>query len=123
MRTDGEDGMFMAAAKMRYEAWLADPAIDEATKRELRANRGTAGGIEDRFYRDLEFGTGGLRGVMGAGTNRMNVYTIGKATQGWPVRLRMRRRRPAAGGGHRARFAPRFAGFALERRWCWRPTA
>ncbi|WP_239615824.1 phospho-sugar mutase [Cohnella mopanensis] len=66
-----------------YEAWLKDPNIDAQTKEELRAIEGQAGEIEDRFYRDLEFGTGGLRGVMGAGTNRMNRYVIGKATQGF----------------------------------------
>ncbi|MFD0673691.1 phospho-sugar mutase [Cohnella sp. GCM10027633] len=66
-----------------YEAWLNDSNIDEATKNELRAITGQPGDIEDRFYRELEFGTGGLRGVMGAGTNRMNRYVIGKATQGF----------------------------------------
>lgn len=66
----------------RYEAWLADPSIDAATREELAALRGNEKEIEDRFYRELEFGTGGLRGVMGAGTNRLNVYTVGKATQG-----------------------------------------
>ncbi|MFC4812006.1 phospho-sugar mutase [Paenibacillus sp. GCM10023250] len=69
-------------AVARYEAWLADPSIDAATKEELATLRGNDKEIEDRFYRDLEFGTGGLRGVMGAGTNRLNVYTVGKATQG-----------------------------------------
>ncbi len=66
-----------------YEAWLNDPNIDEHTKHELQLIKGQIGEIEDRFYRDLEFGTGGLRGVMGAGTNRMNRYVIGKATQGF----------------------------------------
>ena len=66
-----------------YEAWLQDPDIDEMTKAELRELSGQLAEIEDRFYRDLEFGTGGLRGVMGAGTNRMNRYVIGKATQGF----------------------------------------
>ncbi len=66
-----------------YEGWLKDVNIDEQTKEELRGIAGQAGEIEDRFYRELEFGTGGLRGVMGAGTNRMNRYVIGKATQGF----------------------------------------
>ncbi len=66
----------------RYEAWLNAPSIDDATKQELAALKGNDKEIEDRFYRELEFGTGGLRGVMGAGTNRLNVYTVGKATQG-----------------------------------------
>ena len=69
-------------ATAQYEAWLQDELIDVATKQELRALEGNAKEIEDRFYRELEFGTGGLRGVMGAGTNRMNAYTVGKATQG-----------------------------------------
>lgn len=66
-----------------YEAWLSDANVDDATKEELESIAGQDGEIEDRFYRDLEFGTGGLRGVMGAGTNRMNRYVIGKATQGF----------------------------------------
>ncbi|WP_435167162.1 phospho-sugar mutase [Paenibacillus glycanilyticus] len=66
----------------RYQAWLNDALIDEATKEELRSIDGQEKEITDRFYRDLEFGTGGLRGVMGAGTNRLNAYTVGKATQG-----------------------------------------
>ncbi|WP_159885402.1 phospho-sugar mutase [Paenibacillus puerhi] len=66
----------------QYELWLNDQAIDQATKEELQAIAGDAKEVEDRFYRDLEFGTGGLRGVIGAGTNRMNVYTIARATQG-----------------------------------------
>ncbi|WP_127499027.1 phospho-sugar mutase [Paenibacillus glycanilyticus] len=66
----------------RYQAWLNDALIDEATKEELRSIEGQEKEITDRFYRDLEFGTGGLRGVMGAGTNRLNAYTVGKATQG-----------------------------------------
>ncbi|ANY66942.1 phosphoglucomutase [Paenibacillus sp. BIHB 4019] len=70
------------AAMQRYNAWLNDPLIDEATKEELRGIAGDEKEITDRFYRDLEFGTGGLRGVMGAGTNRLNTYTVGKATQG-----------------------------------------
>jgi phosphoglucomutase len=65
-----------------YERWLADPAISEATKEELRAIANEEKEIEDRFYKELDFGTGGLRGVLGAGANRLNVYTIGKATQG-----------------------------------------
>lgn len=68
--------------QVKYNAWLNDPLIDAATKEELRAIEGQDKEITDRFYRDLEFGTGGLRGVMGAGTNRLNAYTVGKATQG-----------------------------------------
>ncbi len=65
----------------RYASWLSDPAIDDATKAELRALTDEKE-IEDRFYRDLEFGTAGLRGVLGAGTNRMNPYIVGRATEG-----------------------------------------
>ena len=65
-----------------YQYWLNDNYFDEKTKEELRAIEGDDKEIEDRFYRDLEFGTGGLRGVIGAGTNRMNIYTVRKATQG-----------------------------------------
>jgi len=65
-----------------YESWLNDPYFDEETKKELREIAGNASEIEDRFYKELEFGTGGLRGVIGAGTNRMNVYTVRKASQG-----------------------------------------
>ena len=65
-----------------YEFWLEDSYFDAKTKEELRTIATDEKEIEDRFYRELEFGTGGLRGVIGAGTNRMNVYTIRKATQG-----------------------------------------
>ena len=65
-----------------YNEWLASEFIDEATKEELRQIANDEKEIEDRFYRDLEFGTGGLRGVIGAGSNRLNVYTVRKATQG-----------------------------------------
>lgn len=65
-----------------YESWLSNPYFDEETKEELKALAGNEKEIEDRFYRELEFGTAGLRGVIGAGTNRMNIYTVRKATQG-----------------------------------------
>ena len=67
---------------VKYEKWLNDPCFDENTKKELENIKGNDKEIEDRFYKDLEFGTAGLRGVIGAGTNRMNKYTVGKATQG-----------------------------------------
>jgi phosphoglucomutase len=69
-------------ARKTYEFWLEDSYFDEGTKAELRGIAGDVGEIEERFYRDLEFGTGGLRGIIGAGTNRMNIYTVRKATQG-----------------------------------------
>ena len=68
--------------KETYEAWLANPYFDEATKDELKAIAGDDKEIKERFYADLEFGTAGLRGIIGAGTNRMNIYTVRKATQG-----------------------------------------
>lgn len=64
--------------KEKYNRWLKSDVVDETTKVEL--NGLSQKEIEDRFYRDLEFGTGGLRGVMEAGTNRMNVYTVRLAT-------------------------------------------
>lgn len=66
----------------KYRFWLASDAFDEETKKELQAIDGDDKEIKERFYKDLEFGTGGLRGIIGAGTNRMNKYTVGKATQG-----------------------------------------
>ncbi len=68
--------------RQEYETWCSDDYFDEKTKEELKALEGNEGEIEDRFYRKLEFGTGGLRGVIGAGTNRMNIYTVRQATQG-----------------------------------------
>lgn len=65
-----------------YQLWCSDETFDEATRAELKALAGNEKEIEDRFYRDLEFGTAGLRGVIGAGTNRMNIYTVRKASQG-----------------------------------------
>jgi phosphoglucomutase len=66
-----------------YLKWINSDYFDEETKRELESLEGNEKEIEDRFYRDLEFGTGGLRGVIGAGTNRMNKYTVRRATQGF----------------------------------------
>ena len=66
----------------KYNEWISSSTISEEVKEELRAIKDEKE-IEDRFYKELEFGTGGLRGIIGAGTNRMNVYTVGKATQGF----------------------------------------
>lgn len=66
----------------QYKFWTTDSYFDDDTQEELLAIKGDKKEIEDRFYRDLEFGTGGLRGVIGAGTNRMNIYTVRKASQG-----------------------------------------
>ena len=65
-----------------FDFWLTDSYFDEETKQELQGIRDNEAEVEDRFYKELEFGTGGLRGVIGAGTNRMNIYTVRKATQG-----------------------------------------
>lgn len=65
-----------------YKRWCESPEFDEETRKELIAIKDDEKEIEDRFYKELEFGTAGLRGVIGAGTNRMNKYTVGKATQG-----------------------------------------
>ena len=65
-----------------YQKWMESNFIDEATKRELKTIENDEKEIQDRFYKNLEFGTAGLRGVIGAGTNRMNKYTVSKATQG-----------------------------------------
>ena len=71
----------MEMAQKRYELWCAQ-AQDPEIAAELAAIAGNDEEIFERFYRDLEFGTGGLRGVLGAGTNRMNIYTVRRATQG-----------------------------------------
>ena len=71
----------MRDVKALFETWKNNVKEEELLK-ELRAIEADESKVSDAFYRDLEFGTGGLRGVLGAGTNRMNVYTVGKATQG-----------------------------------------
>ncbi|MCI9039732.1 MAG: phospho-sugar mutase [Clostridia bacterium] len=72
----------MEEYKVKYERWLNDPAISEVDKQDLKSIASDEKEIEDRFYKDLEFGTAGLRGVIGIGTNRMNTYTVTKASQG-----------------------------------------
>ena len=71
-----------------YQLWLEKTSGNAALQEELLNICGNADAVEDRFYRELEFGTGGLRGVLGAGTNRMNIYTVGKATQGYSSYLK-----------------------------------
>ena len=66
----------------KYNNWINDSVIDEEAKKELKAIAGNDEEIKERFYKDLEFGTAGLRGIIGMGTNRMNKYTVTKATQG-----------------------------------------
>ena len=77
------------------ELWLKDPAIDRETKEELRRIAHDPKEVTDRFYKDLEFGTGGLRGLMGAGSNRVNRYTVGKVTQGLAQYLLQQERSPS----------------------------
>ena len=72
----------MEEYRARYEEWLSNPYFDEDTKAELKAIADDENEIKERFYMDLEFGTAGLRGIIGAGTNRMNIYVVRKATQG-----------------------------------------
>ena len=72
----------MNEIESRYRAWRSRPDLDPALAAELASIEGDEAAVTDRFYRDLAFGTGGLRGVLGAGTNRMNIYTVRKATQG-----------------------------------------
>lgn len=94
-----------------YQEWLDNPYFDEGTKEELRAIANEEKELEDRFYRELEFGTAGLRGVIGAGTNRMNVYTVRKTTQGlanYINRLGMGKRGVAIAYDSR-RMSPEFA--------------
>ena len=69
-------------AREQFDFWVSDPYFDEDTKKELLSIKDDENEINERFYKNLEFGTGGLRGIIGAGTNRMNVYTVRKATQG-----------------------------------------
>lgn len=65
-----------------YKLWCTDPYFSQETREELKSIASDEKEIEERFYKDLEFGTGGLRGIIGNGTNRMNIYTVRKATQG-----------------------------------------
>jgi len=78
----GIEGVTGLNYQERLEAWLRDPYFDEETRQELEAIKDDEKEKEDRFYKDLEFGTAGLRGIIGAGTNRMNIYVIRKTTQG-----------------------------------------
>ena len=68
--------------KEQYQEWLTNSYFDEKTKAELKDITDDENEIKERFYKELEFGTAGLRGIIGAGTNRMNIYTVRKATQG-----------------------------------------
>ena len=79
-----------------YQRWLEQELEDAALTGELQAIQGQEGEISDRFYTDLEFGTAGLRGVLGAGINRMNIYTVRRATQAYADVLKARFQQPTA---------------------------
>jgi len=91
----------------RYNDWLNDPYFDEETKSELLSIADNEKEIEDRFYRDLEFGTGGLRGIIGAGTNRLNRYVIRKASQGLANFLLKRSKSPSIAIAYDSRYKSR----------------
>ena len=86
-----------------YEQWLANPYFDEATKEELKGISEDENEIKERFYMDLEFGTAGLRGIIGAGTNRMNIYVVRRATH-------CKGRQESTGSCNRIRFPPYVSG-------------
>ncbi len=88
--------------KEKYNSWLNSDIINEETKNELRSITDEKE-IEDRFYQDLEFGTGGLRGVIGAGSNRMNIYTVSQATQGFANYLNKSFEKPSVAIAHDSR--------------------
>lgn len=75
----------------KYQQWITNEYFDEKTRNELKALEGNEKELLDRFYKDLEFGTGGLRGVLGAGSNRMNIYTVRKASQGLANYIQMQK--------------------------------
>ncbi len=97
--------------KESFEKWISDPYFDDATKQELLAIRNNETEIEERFYQDLEFGTGGLRGIIGAGTNRMNIYTVRRATQGLAnyIKKNGTEKKGVAISCDNRRFSPEFA--------------
>lgn len=94
-----------------YEAWLENLYFDDLTKEELRAIKNNTNEIKERFYMDLEFGTAGIRGIIGAGRNRMNIYTVRKATQGLAnyIKLQKAEARGVAIAYDSRRMSPEFA--------------
>ena len=94
--------------KKEYERWLANATADADVAAELKTLDDAK--IEDAFYRDLDFGTGGLRGVIGAGTNRMNIYTVAKASQGLADYLKKNFAEPSVAIGYDSRIK--------SCRWC-----
>ena len=102
-----------------YERWLAQDLEDPDLAEELRSIAGNAAEIKDRFYQDLEFGTGGLRGILGAGTNRINIHTIRKATQGLANYLNRQGPDAHVAIGYDSRIKSRR--LPKRRRKCWLP--
>lgn len=84
----------MEIQQERLEQWLKQPNLEEALKKELQSIQTNKDEVEDRFYKDLEFGTGGLRGVLGAGNNRMNIYTVSRVTRGFAAYLNKKYKNP-----------------------------
>ena len=105
-----------AEVTKKYVYWCESPVFDEETKAELRAIAGDEAEITDRFYKDLEFGTGGLRGMLGAGSNRMNIYTVRKATQGLAnyIRKQQAQEKGVAIAFDSRRMSPEFADAAAR---------
>ena len=98
--------------KKEYERWLANAVADTDVAAELKAMDYVE--VEDAFYRDLAFGTGGLRGVIGAGTNRMNIYTVAKASQGLADYLKKHFEEPSVAIGYDSRIKSDVLKFLLE---------
>ena len=97
----------MPQAMEAYNRWLAYAHLDEQTRAELEAIRNNPQEIADRFWRGLSFGTGGLRGIMGAGTNRVNAYTVAKVTRGFAKYLNSISELPSCAIGHDSRHGSR----------------
>ena len=106
-----------------YERWLQQPLDDPDLTEELRSIQGNEEEINDRFYMDLEFGTAGLRGVIGAGINRMNVYTVRKATQGLSNYLLKHAQGKPSPWPLPTTAATKACCSPSSRRLCWLPTA
>lgn len=101
--------------KALYELWISRSLADSDLERELEEIKSSDTEIEDRFYKNLEFGTGGLRGIIGAGTNRMNIYTVAKATQGYANYLNKNCKSPMVAIAHDSRIkSDLFANTAAE---------
>ena len=100
----------MISMERHYRRWLEATRDCDELQVELKAIENDSAAIEDRFYRDLEFGTGGLRGILGAGTNRMNIFTVAKATQGYANYLKETADKPSVAIAYDSRLmSPEFS--------------